>query len=38
MSHFFANPLSIFLRMDLKYEQISQADLEALRHVDTFQK
>ncbi|GME25303.1 origin recognition complex subunit [Neofusicoccum parvum] len=38
MSHFFANPLSIFLRPDLKYEQVSSKDLEALRNVDSFRK
>lgn len=38
MSHFFANPLSVFLRMDLTYKQVSSEDLEALRNVDSFQK
>ncbi|OMP87239.1 Origin recognition complex subunit 3 [Diplodia seriata] len=38
MSHFFANPLSVFLRPELEYEQVSGNDIEALRNVDSFKR
>ncbi|KAK8236232.1 origin recognition complex subunit [Phyllosticta capitalensis] len=38
MSHFFANPLSIFLRKGLKYKDVSKEDLEALRNLGSFRR
>ncbi|KAF2146603.1 uncharacterized protein K452DRAFT_314852 [Aplosporella prunicola CBS 121167] len=38
MCHFYANSLSIFLRKDLSYEQMSSDDLEALRNLDSFRR
>ncbi|KAF2088296.1 hypothetical protein K490DRAFT_40083 [Saccharata proteae CBS 121410] len=38
MSHFFANPLSIFLQPDLEYRDVSGDVMEALRNLDSFRK
>ncbi|KAF4535182.1 Origin recognition complex subunit 3 [Lasiodiplodia theobromae] len=38
MSHFFANPLSIFLQAELEYGQICSDEIEALRNVDSFRR
>ncbi|KAK8163089.1 origin recognition complex subunit 3 N-terminus-domain-containing protein [Phyllosticta citrichinensis] len=38
MSHFFANRLSIFLRKDLQFEDVTKEDLEALRNLGSFQQ
>ncbi|KAK7558254.1 origin recognition complex subunit [Phyllosticta citricarpa] len=38
MSHFFANPLSIFLREGLKYEDVAKEDIEALRNLGSFRR
>ncbi|EON62045.1 hypothetical protein W97_01264 [Coniosporium apollinis CBS 100218] len=38
MSHFYANPLSLLLRKDLKFEQMSGDDFEAVRNLGSFRE
>lgn len=38
MSHFFANPLSVFLQPELEYGQVCSDEIEALRNVDSFRR
>jgi origin recognition complex subunit 3 len=38
MSHFYANPLSVFMSKDIDLEDVSKEHIEALRNVPSFRK
>lgn len=38
MTHFFANPLSVFLCKPLRFEDLSKGHLDALRNLPSFRQ